>query len=172
MKIAPSSELAMFFIIPPRREIQLVGWKLIPPPICRELTHHERVPMPFDTARTALLLGQLQRRQRHKEAAAATLREALRTFEDIGTVLWAQRARDELARVNVRPTRDQGLTPSERRVAELAASGFSNRDIAATLFISIKTVEANLGRVYRKLGVRGRVALARRLEELSGDQGR
>lgn len=136
------------------------------------MTHHERVPMPFDTARTALLLGQLQRRQRHKEAAAATLREALRTFEDIGTVLWAQRARDELARVNVRPTRDQGLTPSERRVAELAASGFSNRDIAATLFISIKTVEANLGRVYRKLGVRGRVALARRLEELSGDQGR
>lgn len=136
------------------------------------MVHHERVPMPFETARTALLLGQLQRRQRRKEAAAATLREALRTFEDIGTVLWAQRARDELARVNVRPTRDQSLTPSERRVAELAASGVSNRDIAATLFISIKTVEANLGRVYRKLGVRGRVALARRLDELSGDEGR
>lgn len=126
---------------------------------------HERLPMPFEKARTALLLGQLQRRQRRKEAAAATLREALTTFEDLGAVLWAQRARDELARVNVRPTRDQSLTPSERRVAELAASGMSNRDIAAALFISVKTVEANLGRVYRKLGVRGRVALARRLEE-------
>lgn len=133
--------------------------------VTEAMAHHERVPMPFERARTALLLGQLQRRQRRKEAAAATLRDALETFENIGTVLWAQRAREELTRVNVRPTRDQNLTPSERRVAELAAAGMSNRDIAATLFISIKTVEANLGRVYRKLGVRGRVALARRLEE-------
>jgi DNA-binding CsgD family transcriptional regulator/predicted negative regulator of RcsB-dependent stress response len=137
--------------------------------VTEAMAHHERLPMPFERARTALLLGQLQRRQRRKEAAAATLGEALQTFEDIGATLWAQRARDELARVNVRPTRGQGLTPSERRVADLAASGVSNRDIAATLFISIKTVEANLGRVYRKLGVRGRVALARRLEELSAD---
>lgn len=134
--------------------------------VTEAMSQHERLPMPFERARTALLLGQLQRRQRRKEAASATLGEALRTFEDIGIPLWAQRARDELARVNVRPSRDQRLTPSEQRVAELAASGMSNRDIAAALFISIKTVEANLGRVYRKLGVRGRVALARRLEEL------
>ncbi|MFS0898438.1 LuxR C-terminal-related transcriptional regulator [Mycolicibacterium litorale] len=133
--------------------------------VTEAMEHHERLPMPFERARTALLLGQLQRRQRRKEAAAATLTEALATFESIGTLLWAQRARDELARVNVRPSRDQSLTPSERRVAELAASGMSNRDIAAALFISVKTVEANLGRVYRKLGVRGRVALARKLEE-------
>ncbi|BBY17774.1 helix-turn-helix transcriptional regulator [Mycolicibacterium litorale] len=133
--------------------------------VTEAMTHHDRLPMPFERARTALLLGQLQRRQRRKEAAAATLGESLATFESIGAALWAQRAREELARVNVRPTRDQGLTPSERRVAELAASGMSNRDIAAALFISVKTVEANLGRVYRKLGVRGRVALARRLEE-------
>ncbi|WP_422742108.1 helix-turn-helix transcriptional regulator [Mycobacterium sp. WMMD1722] len=122
---------------------------------------HERLPMPFEKARTALLLGQLQRRLRRKEAAAATLGEALRTFESIRTGLWAQRVRAELARVNVRPSRDQGLTPSEQQVAELAAAGMSNRDIAATLFISIKTVEANLGRVYRKLGVRGRASLGR-----------
>ncbi|WP_197373284.1 helix-turn-helix transcriptional regulator [Mycolicibacterium baixiangningiae] len=133
--------------------------------VTEAMDHHERLPMPFERARTALLLGQLQRRQRQKETAAATLGEALETFESIGATLWAQRAREELARVNVRPTRDQGLTPSERRVAELAASGMSNRDIAAALFISIKTVEANLGRVYRKLGVRGRVALARKLDE-------
>lgn len=138
--------------------------------VTEAMAQHERVPMPFERARTVLLLGQLQRRQRRKEVAATTLRDALGTFEDIGAALWAQRARDELARVNVRPTRDQGLTPSERRVADLAASGMSNRDIAATLFISIKTVEANLGRVYRKLGVRGRVALARRLEELNGGE--
>ncbi len=137
--------------------------------VTEAMAHHERVPMPFERARTALLLGQLQRRQRRKESASATLCEALQTFEDIGTALWVQRARDELARVNVRPSRNQRLTPSERRVAELAASGMSNRDIAATLFISIKTVEANLGRVYRKLGVRGRVALARRLEAWSSD---
>jgi DNA-binding CsgD family transcriptional regulator/predicted negative regulator of RcsB-dependent stress response len=130
------------------------------------MLHHDRLPMPFERARTALLLGQLQRRHRRKESAAATLRAALEVFEGIGTELWAQRARAELARVNVRPTRDQGLTPSERRVAELAAAGMSNRDIAANLFISIKTVEANLGRVYRKLGVRGRAALGRHLDQL------
>lgn len=131
--------------------------------------HHDRLPMPFERARTALLLGQLQRRHRRKEAAAATLREALDVFEDIGAELWAQRTRAELARVNVRPTKDQGLTPSEQQVAQLAAAGMSNRDIAASLFISIKTVEANLGRVYRKLGVRGRAALGRHLDQL-GDE--
>ncbi|MBO0679138.1 AAA family ATPase [Mycolicibacterium sp. S2-37] len=125
------------------------------------ITFHEQLAMPFEKARTALLLGQLQRRQRRKEAAAATLGEALSDFEDIGARLWAQRVRAELARVNVRPTRDQGLTPSEQQVAELASEGMSNRDIAATLFISVKTVEANLGRVYRKLGVRGRASLGR-----------
>lgn len=127
------------------------------------MRHHERLAMPFERARTALLLGQLQRRHRRKEAAAATLRAALDVFERIGTELWAQRTRAELARVNVRPTKDQRLTPSEQRVAELAAAGMSNRDIATSLFISIKTVEANLGRVYRKLGVRGRAALGRHL---------
>ncbi|OBB60080.1 LuxR family transcriptional regulator [Mycobacterium sp. 852013-51886_SCH5428379] len=125
------------------------------------MAHHERLTMPFEKARTALVLGQLQRRQRRKEAAAATLGGALSTFEEIGARLWAQRVRTELVRVNVRPSRDQGLTPSEHRVAELAAGGMSNRDIAAALFISVKTVEANLGRVYRKLGVRGRASLGR-----------
>lgn len=129
------------------------------------MTIHERLPMPFEKARTALLLGQLQRRVRRKEAAAATLGEALRTFESIGSALWAARVRAELARVNVRPSRDQGLTPSEQQVAALAAAGMSNRDIAATLFISVKTVEANLGRVYRKLGVRGRASLGRHFAE-------
>jgi DNA-binding CsgD family transcriptional regulator len=125
------------------------------------MAEHERLPMRFERARTQLLLGQLQRRQRQKEAASTTLREALREFDEIGTPLWADRARAELARVNVVPSRDLTLTPSERRVAELAASGMTNRDVAAALFISPKTVEANLARIYRKLGINSRAELGR-----------
>jgi len=125
------------------------------------MAEHERLPMPFERARTLLLLGQLQRRQRHKEAAAATLHEALQAFETMGTPLWADRARAELARTNVAPTREFRLTPSEQRVAQLAASGKTNRDVAAALFISPKTVEANLARIYRKLGIKTRAELGR-----------
>ena len=132
------------------------------------MTEHERLPMPFERARTQLLLGQLQRRQRRKESAAATLSEALHAFEDMGTPLWAERARAELARTNVGPSRHLALTPSEQRVAELAASGMTNRDIGATLFISPKTVEHNLSRIYRKLGIRGRAELGRRMDQCGG----
>jgi DNA-binding CsgD family transcriptional regulator len=125
------------------------------------MAEHDRLPMPFERARTQLLLGQLQRRQRQKESARATLREALQAFDAMGTPLWADRARAELARADVAPSRDLALTPSERRVAELAASGMTNRDVAAALFISPKTVEANLARVYRKLGINSRAELGR-----------
>lgn len=126
------------------------------------MIEHERLPMPFERARTQLWLGQLQRRQRQKDAARATFREALQALEAMGTPLWADRARAELARINVAPTR-MVLKSSERRVAELAASGMTNRDIAAELFISPKTVEANLARVYRKLGIRTRAELGRHI---------
>ena len=126
---------------------------------------HDRLPMPFERARTLLLLGQLQRRQRQKERSRATLREALQAFDAMGTPLWANRARAELARAEVVPTDDLALTPSERRVAELAASGMTNRDVAAALFISPKTVEANLARIYRKLGIRTRAELGRLIGE-------
>jgi DNA-binding CsgD family transcriptional regulator len=131
------------------------------------MTEHQRLPMPFERARTQLLLGQLQRRQRRKEAAAATLNVALRAFEDMGTPLWAERARAELARTNVSPARDAGLTPTERRVAELAASGMTNRDVAAALFISPKTVEHNLTRIYRKLGIHSRAELGQWISQLN-----
>jgi DNA-binding CsgD family transcriptional regulator len=130
------------------------------------MAEHERLPMPFERARTQLLLGQLQRRQRQKESAGATLREAQRAFDALGTPLWADRARAELARVKVVPTHDLALTPSERRVAELAASGMTNREVAAALFISPKTVEANLARVYRKLGIKTRAELGRLIDGL------
>ncbi|MDT5286982.1 MAG: hypothetical protein QOF88_1871 [Mycobacterium sp.] len=98
------------------------------------ITHHQRLPMPFEHARTLLLLGQLQRRQRHREVGAATLRAALAAFEEMGTPLWAERARAALARTA--PSPGSVLIPSEQRIAELAASGMSNHDIAAALFIS------------------------------------
>jgi DNA-binding NarL/FixJ family response regulator len=125
------------------------------------MTEHQRLPMPFERARTQLLLGQLQRRQRQREASAATFREALRTFEDLGAQLWAERAKTELARGISGRQRGKGLTPSEQRVAELAVSGMTNRDIAAALFISPKTVEVNLSRIYRKLKIRSRMELYR-----------
>ena len=128
------------------------------------IVEHDRLLMPFERARTQLWLGQLQRRQRQKDAARATLSEALQTLEAMGTQLWAGRARDELAHLAVAPTRRLTLTESERHVAQLAASGMTNRDIAARLFISPKTVEAGLARVYRKLGIRTRAELGSHLD--------
>jgi DNA-binding CsgD family transcriptional regulator len=130
------------------------------------MAEHERLPMRFERARTQLLLGQLQRRQRQKETAAATLRAAHVEFEEMGAPLWADRARAELARTNVAPSRNHALTPSEQRVAELAAAGMRNRDVAASLFISPKTVEANLARIYRKLGISSRAELGRLIGDL------
>ena len=128
---------------------------------------HARLPMPFERARTQLLLGQLQRRQRQKDASSNTFREALRAFDAMGAALWVDRTRAELARAKVARRRDVvGLTPSEQRVAELAASGMTNRDVAAALFISPKTVEANLARIYRKLGIKSRAELGRVIGDL------
>jgi DNA-binding NarL/FixJ family response regulator len=70
--------------------------------------------------------------------------------------------------VKVGPRQTTVLTPSEQRVAELAASGMTNRDVAAKLFISHKTVEVNLSRVYRKLGIRARVELGRVIAQSGG----
>lgn len=77
------------------------------------------------------------------------------------------RRRNELERLGLRPSAGT-LTETESRIARLAASGASNREIASQLFVSVKTVEANLSRCYRKLGVRSRVQLARRLERDGG----
>ncbi|SEH52057.1 ATP-, maltotriose-and DNA-dependent transcriptional regulator MalT [Mycolicibacterium rutilum] len=127
------------------------------------MVEHDRLAMPFERARTQLVLGQLQRRKRQKQSATDTLTDAQRTFERLGSPLWADRARAELKRTNVAAGRSAELTPSEQRVAELAASGMTNRDIAASLFISAKTVEANMTQIYRKLGIRSRAELGRRM---------
>ncbi len=125
------------------------------------VAEHQRLPMPFERARTQLLLGQLQRRKRRRDAATTTLHEALQTFQTLGTTVWAERAKAELARGVSGGQRHQGLTATEERVAELAVAGMTNRDIAAALFISVKTVEVNLSHIYRKLNIRSRTQLHR-----------
>jgi DNA-binding NarL/FixJ family response regulator len=118
----------------------------------------------FDEARTPLLLGRAQRRRRQWAAARHALDQAVSTFDAMGSAGWADEARSELARVGARRPRPAGeLTPAERRVAELARDGRSNKEIAQTLFVSVKTVEHHLSHIYAKLGVRSRTQLARRL---------
>jgi DNA-binding NarL/FixJ family response regulator len=129
------------------------------------MVEHARLAMPFERARTQLLLGQIQRRLRQKESAAATLAEAMATFEEVGTPLWEDRCRAEIARIGQGTRAGTVLTSSEQRVAELAATGMTNREVAAALFISPKTVESNLARVYRKLAIRSRAELGSRMSQ-------
>ena len=89
--------------------------------------------------------------------------EAHREFTTFGAAAWASITADELARVNVRPRASNQLTETERQVATLAASGLTNREVAARCFLAVKTVEANLARVYRKLGIRSRAELGARM---------
>lgn len=127
------------------------------------LAHHERVSMPFEAARTQLVLGGVQRRRRRRQSATTTLRAALTAFETLGSPLWAERARAELERLQPISADSQVLTEAEQRVSVRAASGMSNREIAAELFISVKTVEMNLSSVFRKLRIRSRTELSARL---------
>ncbi len=131
----------------------------------RSLALCDGLPMPFERARSAFVLGQLRRRRREKGLARRALTEALRAFEDLGTPVWAERARAELARIPVRQAASQpdgALTPTEERIARLVVEGLTNREIADRAFVSTKTVEVNLTRVYRKLGVRSRAGLVSR----------
>ncbi|MCG7592727.1 LuxR family transcriptional regulator [Mycobacterium sp. PSTR-4-N] len=129
------------------------------------LTFHERLPIPLEKARTQLVLGQLQRRQRRRQAAAATVAEAVSTFENLGARLWQHRAEAELSRLTGARDNTTLLTPAEERVARHAAAGLSNNEIATELFLSPKTVEMNLSKVYRKLGIRSRAQLHSRLRD-------
>jgi DNA-binding CsgD family transcriptional regulator len=128
------------------------------------LGHHARTAMPFERARTLMLAGQAHRRFKQRSRAAALLAEATDVFDRLGAEPWVARAREEHARIGRRSGASETLTAGERRVAELAAAGLSNREIAEQAFLSVKTVEATLSRTYRKLRVRSRVGLARALE--------
>jgi DNA-binding CsgD family transcriptional regulator len=124
----------------------------------------DRVGRPMETARTLLALGAAQRRAKQRADTRSSLQMALALFDELGAQLWVARTQAEIERLGDRRARERDeLTPTERRVAELAAGGRSNREIAAELFLAERTVEANLTWIYRKLGVRSRTQLARRL---------
>ena len=126
-----------------------------------------RLGLRHEAARTLLILGRTQRRRRKWAAARAALEQAAAAFDDLGADGWAAQARSELERVGGRrPSADGALTRTERRVAELAVAGKSNKEIAATLVVSIYTVERHLTHVYAKLGVRSRSQLSGRIGEL------
>jgi DNA-binding CsgD family transcriptional regulator len=120
---------------------------------------------PFDRARTELLYGEWLRRGRRRIDARVRLRSALETFEQLGVTPWAGRARAELrasgetARRRDPATRDQ-LTPQELRIAGLAAAGLTNPEIGAQLFLSPRTIDYHLRKVFAKLGISSRAELA------------
>ncbi len=136
--------------------------------LVRGLAAHDGLPMPFELGRTLLTRGIVLRRMRRRGAARQMLEQALALFEDLGAALWTERASSEIARIGVRSGAQLDLTPVERRMAALVAQGYTNGEIAASLSLSRKTVEANLSRSYRKLGVRSRAELVARLSAQRG----
>jgi DNA-binding CsgD family transcriptional regulator len=132
---------------------------------------HDALAMPFERARSLLAKGRIHRRRKQKGLADQALREARAVFEGLGAPRWSDRARDELARVGLRPHVSDELTDTERRVAELAASGLSSRQIGEVAFLAPKTVGNVLGRVYEKLGIHSRAELgARMAQDPMGDR--
>lgn len=128
----------------------------------RALVEHRRTTNRFEEARTLLVYGAVLRRAKQRRDARVRLEQALATFQQLGTPLWAERARAELARIGGRRA-ESGLTPTERRIAELVAEGRSNKEVAALMFVTPKTVETKLSRMYAKLGVHSRAELTNRL---------
>jgi DNA-binding CsgD family transcriptional regulator len=128
-----------------------------------------RLPTPFEHGRTLLALGSLQRRRKRKAAARESLSAACATFEALGAPLWAAKATTELGQLGGRRPQDGRLTPTEHRIASLVAQGRTNQQVADELFVSPKTVEWNLSKIYRKLQVRSRAELtAKRAQSLRG----
>jgi DNA-binding CsgD family transcriptional regulator len=123
------------------------------------LRHHQQLAMPFELGRTLLVMGQVQRRAKRKRIAKDHLERALQIFESLPAPPWAERAHAELSRIGLRPPAPLALTATEERVAALAASGHTNRQVAHALLLSPRTVEDNLARIYRKLGISSRAEL-------------
>jgi len=127
------------------------------------LEHHRNLGMPLELGRTLLQQGRIHRRRREKRAAKDALHAALDVFEQLGAQLWAARARSELERIGLRPPASHDLTGTESAVARLAAQGRTNREIASTLFLSPKSVDGVILRIYGKLGIRSRAELGSRM---------
>ncbi len=121
---------------------------------------HAQVDLPLDRGRTLLALGVTQRRLKRRREARSTLDDSLAVFEHVGAAIWADRARAELKRISGRAATPGALTPAEERVAALVAEGKTNREVAAALFLSERTVEGHLSRIFGKLGIRHRTEIA------------
>ncbi|MEV0166573.1 LuxR C-terminal-related transcriptional regulator [Nonomuraea fuscirosea] len=139
---------------------------------------HERHGGPYERARTQLVYGEWLRRRRRRTEARAHLAAAVTVFERLGAGLWAERARGELAAFGERgdePRRGGPLTlltPQELQVVRLAATGHTNKEIAAQLFLSPRTVGHHLYKAYPKLGVTGRAELTDLVEPAAGEPGK
>jgi DNA-binding CsgD family transcriptional regulator len=136
------------------------------------LSWHAKSPNPFERARTKLVYGERLRRAGRRVEAREQLRSALDTFDRLGATLWSKRASTELRASGERLRRReeqpaQELTPQELQVALMVARGGTNREVAAQLFLSTKTIEFHLRNIYRKLGLRSRTELAHRFAEIT-----
>jgi DNA-binding CsgD family transcriptional regulator len=129
----------------------------------RALEAHERVPEPFALARTLFCLGRTQRRAKLRSEARSSFERVLEIYGGLGARRWAERAGREARRVGIRAAGPLDLTATEQRVAALVGEGRTNREAADALFLSVNTIEWNLSRIYRKLGVRSRTELAARM---------
>jgi DNA-binding CsgD family transcriptional regulator len=133
------------------------------------LAAHTHLSEPFELARTLHIQGRIERRARSWAGARKALESALVRFDTLGAARWAENTATDFARLpGRRPTADGELTATERRVAALVAEGLSNKEAAARLFVSVRAVEANLSRIYAKLGIRSRAGLAARLRRSAG----
>jgi DNA-binding CsgD family transcriptional regulator len=129
----------------------------------RSLGFHSRLADPLELGRTHLAKGTVLRKARQKRQAAECFAAAVRTFESIHALGWLEKVQGEMARLGRRTTKPDELTSTELRVAQLAADGNTNAAIARMLFLSVKSVEACLTRVYQKMDVKSRTAMAAKL---------
>jgi DNA-binding CsgD family transcriptional regulator len=128
----------------------------------RALDLQDRLEMKFERARTRLVLGVARRRALQMRDARTALSEALAAFDELDARLWSEKARRELARIGGRTAAGSRLTATEERVAALVAEGLTNKQVAGRLFVTDRTVEGHLSRIYAKLGLRSRAELAAR----------
>jgi DNA-binding NarL/FixJ family response regulator len=127
------------------------------------VAHHAELDLPLERGRTLLAKGQVHRRRREKRRAREALEGASRIFDGLGARLWARRAHAELARIGLRPPSAHELSQTETQVARLAADGMTNRQIASALFLSPRSVDGVIARIYQKLGIRSRAELGSRM---------
>lgn len=134
------------------------------------LRHAEALRMPFELARIALLAGRLDRRRKARRSASIHLDRARAGFAGLGAARWVDIADAELARIGRRAPATDALTETEDAVARLAARGLTNREVGEAAFLTPKSVEGVLARVYGKLGIRSRAELGAWLKDQPGGE--